>query len=123
MNNEFNIDIRDVLVTFDGKEIGTMQTSDIRVDTAPKDDEVGYREYKNGETLNVFNREYSMTLENVEINEDFIGILMPRDRKFTLIGTGFYLPRGTKVPKKKRLHKKWVKKYQKSFTLNDCVIY
>lgn len=105
----------DIFFTVNGNVIGSIQSVDLKYE--PEEIEI-----KNGENITLFNREFSCTLEDVEINEEFIGKLFPSNKTFTVVGTGYKLPKGNKLPKKKRIRKKWMKKYGHEFKLEDCII-
>lgn len=110
MKND-SINMGDIVVTVDGRAIGSIQSIEYTSEL----------EVKNGDNLKFFNREYSGTMKNVEINTEFISTLTPR-QYYTVIGKGYNLPRGNRLPKKKRIRKKWMKKYIREFTLENCVI-
>ncbi|WP_226035769.1 hypothetical protein [Aquibacillus saliphilus] len=104
----------DVKFFMNGEEVGSMQT--VESEYKPE------REFKDGDSLLAFNREYSVTMNDIQINEDFLGKINDDSRTFTVIGQGYAFPRGNKFPKKKRIRKKWKKKYCKEFKLDDCRI-
>lgn len=105
----------DVIVMFDGEKLGELQTFNADISNIPENKEI-----KNGDNMKLFNREYSMTLENVQINPDFVGNLINMNTAFTVKGTGYKLPRGNKLSKKKRLRKKWMKRYSYDFEFDNC---
>jgi hypothetical protein len=105
----------DIFFTLNGEPMGSIQTVDIEYE--PREIEI-----KNNENLTLFTREFSCTLEDVKVDEKFRGELFPYDQTFTVIGTGYKLPRGDKLPKKKRIRKKWMKKYAHEFKLDNCLI-
>lgn len=105
----------DIFFTVNGSMMGSIQSVDLKYEPEEK-------EIKNGENLTLFNREFTCTLEDVKINEEFIGTIFPSDKTFTVVGTGYKFPRGNKLPKKKRIHKKWMKKYCHEFKLDNCKI-
>lgn len=79
------------------------------------------RELKNESKLFTYSREYSATLKDVRFDQDRVH-KFSEDIKFTLTGQRYDFPRGNKLPKKKRIRKKWKKKYLKEFTLDNCTI-
>lgn len=105
----------DFLITLNGKPIGNMQSADLTL--KPKEKEI-----KNRENLTLFNRDMSCTIKNVEVEPDFIGKLLPVNKTYTVIGKGYRLPRGNGLPKKKRIRKKWMKKYVHDFRLDNCIM-
>lgn len=118
MNGEQNF--AGVFVTVDGKKIGEVQSADLshlsNKTTALE------KELKNGEDMTLFNKNYAATFSNVEISEEFLNRLIPTNQRYTVVGTGHTYPRGNKLPKKKRIRNKWIKKYQHEFVLEDCMI-
>lgn len=71
--------------------------------------------------ISFINREFTGTLRNVEVEPDFIGRLLSGTR-VDLVGWGIRLPRGKKMPKSKRLRKKWSKKYGEEFRFMDVLL-
>lgn len=113
----FNIkDTADVTFFLDGKQIGNVQT----IDLSNLAEQTKEKQIKDGDTVMLFNREYSMTLENVEVDPNFINKLLPTNQLYTLVGTSIKYPRGNNLPKKKRIRNKWIKKYHKQFELENC---
>ncbi|GIN25455.1 hypothetical protein [Bacillus licheniformis] len=78
------------------------------------------KEIKNGEDIVIFNKETILRIENIQFDA---GKLTTPNQKFTVIGTGYKFPRGRSLPKKKRIRKKWMKKYSYEFELKDCMIF
>lgn len=113
MNPEFKG--ADVIFTIDGKEVSQLQSFEI--DAEPEINRE--REFKNGDNLILSNREFTVTMEDVEFR--IMDKFFTYDNKFTVVGTGCKYPRGNKLPKKKRIRNKWKKKYEYTFELNDCV--
>lgn len=110
MYPDYKESLNDIVITVDGKPIGEIQSLDLssKVDVEDKKD------------MTLMNRGFTATLENVEINPEFINMMRPT--KFTVVGVGCKLPRGNKLPKKKRIRKKWMKKYRQEFILENCIL-
>ncbi|QRV11347.1 hypothetical protein JR311_20190 (plasmid) [Bacillus velezensis] len=98
----------DVICTIGGEIIGSFQSAKVKVE----------REIKSGDNITLFNKEFSCTLKNVEVE----GELLPYNKTYTLFGTIYKLPRGKELPKKKRIRKKWTKKYKQDFRLDNCIL-
>ena len=81
------------------------------------------KEIKNGEDIVIFNKETILRIENIQFDEKYAGKLIAPNQKYTVIGTGYKFPRGRSLPKKKRIRKKWMKKYSHEFELKDCMIF
>jgi flagellar basal body P-ring protein FlgI len=111
MNPEFKT--ANAIFVLDGKVIGEMQTLNAKVET----EEI---ELKNNENFKLFNHEYTATLENVQISEEFVGKLISKNKKFTVVCSGTKIPRGRVLPKKKRIRNKWIKKYKREMVLENC---
>jgi|SRR6185312_9798133 len=114
MNN--GIDLEEVVFFIDGKEIGTLNTIEARVD-------INNEKMNNKKDFRFSNREYFGTLENVEINKGFKDVIMNNSQKFTLVTESFNYPRGNKLPKKKRIRNKWMKKYYEKHTFENVEFY
>lgn len=112
-----NLSEIDVLV--DGKKIGKMQTPEVNIEY--EDQEL---RNSNGMVLHTFTRSktYSIELQNVQIDKGFINQTIDKSRGYKVVGEGYKLPRGNKLPKKKRIRKKWKKKYGYTFELDNCYI-
>jgi hypothetical protein len=52
----------------------------------------------------------SGTLNDVKINREFVG-LVTKPYPLDVVLSGYNLPRGNKLPKRKRIREKWIKKY------------
>ncbi|KDN91290.1 hypothetical protein MF621_004094 (plasmid) [Bacillus velezensis] len=102
----------DVICTIGGKVIGSFQCAKVEVE----------REVKSGDSITLFNKEFSCTLKNVEVNKEFEGKILPYNKTYNLFGTVYKLPRGKELPKKKRIRKKWMKKYRQDFRLDNCIL-
>lgn len=113
MDNGNMINSADVVFTIDGKAIGELQTVALK----PKEIEI-----KNYDSMSLFNKDFTLTMRDVKVNPEFIGKMFPENKMFTVVVVGYNLPRGNRLPKKKRLRKKWMKKYRKEFKLEDCII-
>ena len=68
------------------------------------------------------NRNFSGTMSNVKINKDSLGVVIPSMKEYTVVLTGVLLPRGNKLPKRKRIRNKWIKKYSVTRTFENCLI-
>lgn len=110
MYPDYKESFNDIVITVDGKPIGEIQSLDLSSKV----------EVEDRKDMTLMNRGFTATLENVEINPEFINMLRPT--KFTVVGIGYLLPRGNKLPKKKRIRKKWMKKYRQEFTLENCML-
>ncbi|GIN67074.1 hypothetical protein J41TS2_24950 [Bacillus sonorensis] len=114
MNPDYKVDNK-LIYTFNGVPITEMES----VKTA----QVIHRdkEIKNGEDFAIYNKETTVRIENVQFDEG--RLILPRETTFTAIGIGYKFPRGKGFPKKKRIRKKWMKKYSYEFELKDCMIF
>lgn len=103
------------IVSLDGAVLGEIQTFHYEPEK---------KELKDGENLSLFSLSNGATIhmENAHINTDFLDTFIAKDRKFRVEGTGYKYPRGNTLPKKKRIRKKWMKKYHRSFIYDNCVI-
>lgn len=105
-----------VTFSINGVKMGTLQAADLTTEYIPE------REFKNGDNLRLFNREYTVTMEDVQFSKEFFNTILPTNKRYKVVGTGYKYPRGNKLPKKKRIRNKWIKKYQHEFVLDDCLI-
>lgn len=82
------------------------------------------KEVRNGDGLTFLSLRNgaSVKLNSVEIDKNLIGNTISNHQEFSICGIGYHLPRRNKLPKKKRLRKKWLKKYGKEFIIDRCVI-
>jgi hypothetical protein len=101
------------IFTLNGNVVAEMQTLNLKTAT----DEI---ELKNNKNFKLCNHEYTATLENVQISEEFVGKLISKNKKFTVVCSGTKLPRGRVLPKKKRIRNKWIKKYKREMILENC---
>jgi hypothetical protein len=110
----------EVTFMFNGEKVGSTQTIDSSVEYINSPE----KQIKNGENLSLLSvsRGISITCENVQISPEFTNMFFPKNKKYKVVGTGYKYPRGNKLPKKKRISKKWIRKYQHEFVLNDCII-
>jgi hypothetical protein len=110
----------DVTFSINGKTIGTLQSFDTEIDVIS----IPEKEIKNGDNLSMLSlsRGATITMEDIEISKDFVGSFLPMNQTFKVIATKVNYPRGNKLPKKKRIRNKWIKKYHWETVLNDCVI-
>ncbi|AKO92005.1 hypothetical protein BEH_07760 [Priestia filamentosa] len=64
---------------------------------------------------------WSMGLQNVELDDSWDNLVRTHPR-FDATVSSIQLPKGkTKVPKKKRIQKKWKKRYGREVTYKNCV--
>lgn len=113
---KFNLD--DFIVTMNGEVVGDFKSTTMNHVSITHPEEV---EVKDGDVLSLFNKDFTITLKDIELSEEFANTLMS-DGLYTVVGTGYKFPRGNKFPKKKRLRKKWMKKYAHEFVLENCVL-
>lgn len=107
-------DLGDVTFFINGEAIGTLNAIDIEID-ALDTDSTTCEEFRFPKTL-------AGTFTDVKINERFMGLLPYNDHKFKFIAESYNLPRGNKLPKKKRIRLKWLKKYYKKIELDNVTI-
>lgn len=74
---------------------------------------------KDGQDLRFTSKSYSGTLENVQISSEFKDMIIDSSQHFKVVAESFSFPRGNKLPKKKRIRKKWMKKYYKKIELDN----
>lgn len=110
MNN--GIELGYAVFYVNGKEMGTLNSIETKVEL---NNEV--LDYK--KDFRFSNKEYIGTLENVEISKDFVNLFPSSDQKYKLVATSYNLPRGNRLPKKKRVRNKWMKKYVKSVEFDN----
>jgi hypothetical protein len=110
----------DVTFSINGKTIGTLQSFDTEIDVISPPE----KEIKNGDNLSMLSlsRGATITMEDVEISKDFARTFLPMNQTYKVIATSVNYPRGNKLPKKKRIRNKWIKKYHMEVTLDNCVI-
>jgi hypothetical protein len=118
MNNAYNGS--GVTFSINGKTVGTIQSFDTEIDVISTPE----KEIKNGDNLSMFSlsREATITMENIELNDNFVRAFLPMKQTYKVIATKANYPRGSKLPKKKRIRNKWIKKYHQEITLDNCVI-
>lgn len=102
----------DAVFMIDGKEICKLTPLNLEADIERE------REIKSGDDLKLFNKNYAITMTNVQVNPEFAHKLII-DQKFKVVGEGYKFPRN-RLPKKKRIRNKWLKKYKREFVLDDC---
>lgn len=115
MDNQ--IDMSDVIFKVNGKEVANLQAIEATYEAQDEGNE-----FKNGDNLRLYNNQYSFTMKNVQINPDYINKIRSLDSHYTILMTGYDLPRGKRLPKKKRIRNKWIKKYGRAVTYENCVI-
>jgi hypothetical protein len=118
MINRFNG--ADVTFSINGTTIGTLQSFDSKVEYINTPE----KEIKNGDNLSMFSlsRGATITMEDVEISGDFVKSFLPNNQTYKVVATKQNYPRGNKLPKKKRIRNKWIKKYHQEITLDNCVL-
>lgn len=117
MNEERKL-LTDILVTFGGKIIGTLEAINHTVVVERKEEEYVDLSQKNFTLMSPMG--VTVDLKDVEIDPNFTGTLFSKERRLRVEAIGYKFPRGKKLPKKKRLRKKWMKKYGKKITLDNC---
>jgi hypothetical protein len=117
MNPEY--DFSEITVSFNGKVIGNLEA--ISTEPIVCTPEIDLNEKEELKIINT-NSCATVTLENFEINPEFVNTILPKDTLFKVIMTQANYPRGNKLPKKKRIRNKWIKKYHKEITWNDCMV-
>lgn len=110
MNN--GIEMGDMVFFVDGKEIGALNVIEAKV-------ELNNDELDNSKDFRFSNREYTGTLSNVKIDSAFKDKMADNIQKFTLVAESYNFPRGNKLPKKKRIRNKWMKKYYEKHTFEN----
>lgn len=110
-------DLANVMFFMDGKKIG--ETQSINLNTVTQELSKEERVFSRGDTLQLLSSGVSITVENVQISEDFFKYVPTQP--YTVVATGYHYPRDRK-PKTKRLRKKWMKKYGKEMTFHNCYI-
>ncbi|MGD6876924.1 hypothetical protein [Bacillus infantis] len=113
-----NKGISKITWSFDGVEMGELTSISAEVNHYPPKKEI-----HNGEDVKFSNREYTGTLNNVQIDPIFADKFLSGTQAFDIVGEGYKLPRGSRLPKKKRIRKKWMKKYAYNFKLNNCFLH
>lgn len=63
----------------------------------------------------------TMQLRDAKIGEGLLE-LAKDEQMFTIRMSGTLLPRGNKLPKKKRIRNKWMKKYVREYEFKNCSI-
>lgn len=114
MNPDYKVSNK-LIYAFNGVPIAEMES----VKTA----QVIHKEIKNGEDFAIYNKETTVKMENVQFDEGQLTKLILPNETLTAIGTGYKFPRGKNFPKKKRIRKKWMKKYGYKFELKDCMVF
>jgi hypothetical protein len=118
MPPENKIKASDVILSFDGKEMSFQSTQLTHAYEPLKDEDI---EINNGDSIKVGNFGATITLDSISLL-DISPLLMPADNLYTVEFTGYRLPKGVKMPKKKRLRKKFMKKYGYQRTFENCYI-
>jgi hypothetical protein len=105
-------------IFIDGKSVGTLNPANIEVEVERKDvtNGRGHKLYSY-----VVNKSYVARLENVQFSKDFFKLHTP-DRFYKLVGTGWKLSKGKRMPKTKRLLKKYKKKYTYTIEMDNCIL-
>jgi hypothetical protein len=117
MNPEYSLG--DATIHINGEVIGTLNAIDAKsIVCSP---EVNLNEKEELKIINT-NSCATLTIEKFEISPEFVNTILPKDKLFKVVMTQANYPRGNKLPKKKRIRNKWIKKYHKKITWNDCMI-
>lgn len=103
MNEELEMDGLVHVYTIEGDTIGTIEVSNIEFDIIPEDSRVFIP--------SKITREISIPLENVVVNMEHLDIRPQYDLEVKILP----YPRGKRLPKKKRINKKWRSKYHRIF--------
>lgn len=67
-------------------------------------------------------RTYTVHMEDIKINDDYLEMASDKDKLFKLVAEGWKLPKGRRMPKTKRLRKKYTKLYRYKITFEDVKI-
>lgn len=110
------LEIGDAFLFFNGEKIMDVTPIEIKVDLA---ESVTLNDTKE---LRFANRSYSGTFKNVEISDEFKGLVLDTTQTYTVIAESYNFPRGNKLPKKKRIRSKWMKKYYRKIELENVYI-
>ncbi|WP_405101747.1 hypothetical protein [Oceanobacillus sp. FSL H7-0719] len=106
----------EIKVTLDGESIGKMQSAEVNMLTE-------YKHIKNGDNLTMFSfansTSYSINLKNVQLNKEYLKSEIDKSILYKVVGTGYKLPRGNKLPKRKRIRQKWKKKYSYGLEIDN----
>ena len=106
----------EVLLFVDGKKLDTFQPMIIEKETIPS----GGVTIESGDSVVLSSgRGVTMNLKNVQMD---VSAFFPYDKTFRVEYEGYKFPKGKKMPKSKRLRKKWKKKYFHKGTIEDCRI-
>lgn len=112
MNNGF--EMGDVTLFLNGEAIGTTSSLEMTIGTT------GDKIVKEKDRNPMFaTRELTGTFENVAFSESFKDLFLNSTRKYTAIVESYNLPRGNRLPKKKRIRNKWMKKYYEKHTFKN----
>jgi hypothetical protein len=107
-----------ISIIINGKEVGTTTSESI---------EVSYEkgEIKTPNNIPVYtyvkSKTYSAKLENVTFDTNYFNKHKPENR-YKVVATGLKLPKGIRMPKTKRLIKKYKKKYTYTIEFDNCVL-
>lgn len=102
-----NIEANDVKFFVDGKSIGEVTAIDAKIDwkTEPAPD---------------LGKIHEITLEGAYINYDRLTeLFLESQARCKVVAESRKYPRGDKLPKKKRIRNKWIKKYHKQIEFDN----
>jgi hypothetical protein len=107
-----------VSIMIDGKEVGTTTSDSINV-------EYERGELKSGNNIPVYtyikSMTYSTSLKDVSFDSSFFNKHKP-ENMYKLVATGWKLPKGKRMPKTKRILKKYKKKYTYTMEFDNVVL-
>lgn len=100
-------------IQIDGKTIGPASYQTVNIEQ---------EDLRDRDSISFGNVEVVGTMSGIEFNKDYLSEIKSGMR-VDVVGSGIQLPPGKKMPKKKRLRKKWSKKYLKEFRFNNCELF
>ena len=109
MNPEFKP--QDVMIFVNGEQITTAESIEVKIEK-PLVNQM--------RCVSFGNKFQTIELTNVTFYPAFYETFMTGQEKFDIVGTGIKLPRGNRMPKRKRIQKKWRKKYARKFEILNC---
>lgn len=113
-----NSKINEVIWFLNGEQVFSSEPVNVSVENI----EIKRKVTEDDSDLWLRSKECEIELKNVEFNKDFIGEELQKDMSYTLVCESYKFPRGNKLPKKKRIRKKWLKKYRQEYVIEDCII-
>lgn len=114
MNNES--ELSDAILYIDGEKIMSLDAITASVDTTSLEENASDLSKK----FMLSNKEHSVTLKDVEFDYyNFKDMLVNPSQEYKLMMESRKYPRGNKLPRKKRIRNKWIKKYHKKFEFDN----